>query len=189
MTRFPTTSSEPQVRDSSGVPTQGSRFLTASSKPQVRDSHCVPTLMHQGSRFLTTSFEPQLGDDHGVPAPDQTGRELVRVLDTPLPLETVVVHESGQVSAASPSRVISNLPVSEVLTLTVIDTLVGPQGEDDLRTQRREAILIDSSRVPQRPSSKKKDKSLRASRSTAGNASDAIRSIAVESSGAYSTAP
>jgi len=88
------------------------------------------------------------------------------------------------VSAASPSRVVSNPPVSDVLTSTVINTSVGPLGNDDLRILRREAILIDSSRVPQRPLLKNKGKSTRASRSASAN--NTSRSTAVESSNANS---
>jgi len=82
---------------------------TTSFDPQGGDSIGVSTL----TRFLTTSFDPQGGNSHGVPGTDQAVSELVRVLDTPLPLEMVVVNKSEQVS------VVSNLPISEVNTTVI----------------------------------------------------------------------
>jgi len=89
-----------------------------------------------------------------VHIPDQVVGQLVRVLDTPLPLQPVAVSESEQVSAASSSRVVSTLPIDEVLTSKVISTSVESQVKENLGTQRREVIMIESIRVPQRPSAK-----------------------------------
>jgi len=85
---------------------------------------------------------------------DHVVEELVRVLDTILPLQPVAVNESEQVGAASLSLVVSTLPTDGVLTSKVIGTSVESQVKGNLGTQRLGAIMIESIRVPLRPSAK-----------------------------------
>jgi len=106
----------------------------------------------------------------GVQMPDQVVGELVRMLDTPLPLQSVAVSESEQGSAASPSRVASALPTKDIASS--LESQVGENPE----TQRRESASQGSSFVQQITSYKSRNRStgqsLHKSRSaTMGNTS------------------
>jgi len=133
--RLLTTSSVPRVDESIGLsdPGQALRFRTTSSEPLVSDSLGVPALTDQGDQLLTTSSGHRVGDSHGVQTPDLVVGELVRVWDTPLPLQPVAVNNSEQVSAAT-------LPIDEIATSLVIDTAVESQVEENRRTQRRTTL-------------------------------------------------
>jgi len=132
---------------------QEERNITNSSNQMV-DEALGEQALSNISGLQTNSSNQMVDEALGVHIPDQVVGQLVRVLDTPLPLQPVAVSESEQVSAASSSRVVSTLPIDEVLTLKAIGTSVEYQVEENLGTQRREAIMIESIRVPQRPSAK-----------------------------------
>jgi len=77
----------------------------------VDDSFGVPALTDQGDPFLTNSSVHMVGDSFGVHV-----EELVRMLDTPHPLQSVVVNESEQVTVALSSRVVSALLTDDIAT-------------------------------------------------------------------------
>jgi len=148
------------------------RLNLTNSSNQMVDEVLGELPLSNISGLRINSSNQEVDETLGVQILDQVVVELMRVWDTPLPLQLVAVDESEHVSAALSSRFASAFPTDDAATFVAIGTSMESRVEGNLVTQRRERASQGSSRVPPSTSPKNRDRgtglSLRSERSTTG---------------------